>query len=336
MSRDKVRICFIGCGHHSMESLQPAAALIPQIEYVAACDLVEGRAKEAVRRFGAKRWYIDYSEMIDKESPDGVIIVGPPQMHEELGIACLKKGVNAFIEKPPSLTLDGAGRIYEAMKSSGKICMVGTHWRHMPVHRALKKISEREDFGDIFRLEATYLAPDTRGAWGQPFLWGFMLNQAIHPMDCLQFLGRRVVEVEARGIAVEGRKLAVSASLLFASGAVGSFTLSGCSPIFYERVGVQGTEGWAEAEQFKRLRYASRKGWMEPTDPTAIQTLIFEHGSHYRGVSRPGYVEELEHFTQCILSGSHPHADAEDAYYALKTLDAIVKSVNAGGKVRVD
>jgi predicted dehydrogenase len=336
MVRDRVRVCFIGCGHHSMESLQPAVALIPQIEYMAACDLVEERAREAVRRFGAKRWYTDYDRMIDEESPDGVIIVGPPQMHEELGVSCLKRGLNVFIEKPPSLSLDGARRIFEAMKASGRICMVGTNWRHMPVHRALKKISEGDGFGEIFRLEATYLAPDTRGAWGQPFAWGFMLNQAIHPMDCLQFLGGRVVEVEARGIVAEGRKLAVSAGLQFASGAIGSFVLGGCSPIFYERIGVQGAEGWAEAEQFKRLKYASRRGWIEPTDPTAIQTIVFEHGSHYRGVSRPGYVEELEHFAQCILSGTHPHADAEDAYYALKTLDAIVKSMDTGERVRVN
>jgi len=319
-----------------MESLQPAVALIPQIEYMAACDLVEERAREAVRRFGAKRWYTDYNRMIDEESPDGVIIVGPPQMHEELGVSCLKRGLNVFIEKPPSLSLDGARRIFEAMKASGRICMVGTNWRHMPVHRALKKISEGDGFGEIFRLEATYLAPDTRGAWGQPFAWGFMLNQAIHPMDCLQFLGGRVVEVEARGIVAEGRKLAISAGLQFASGAIGSFVLGGCSPIFYERIGVQGAEGWAEAEQFKRLKYASRRGWIEPTDPTAIQTIVFEHGSHYRGVSRPGYVEELEHFAQCILSGTHPHADAEDAYYALKTLDAIVKSMDTGERVRVN
>jgi len=336
MVRDRVRVCFIGCGHHSMESLQPAVALIPQIEYMAACDLVEERAREAVRRFGAKRWYTDYDRMIDEESPDGVIIVGPPQMHEELGVSCLKRGLNVFIEKPPSLSLDGARRIFEAMKASGRICMVGTNWRHMPVHRALKKISEGDGFGEIFRLEATYLAPDTRGAWGQPFAWGFMLNQAIHPMDCLQFLGGRVVEVEARGIVAEGRKLAISAGLQFASGAIGSFVLGGCSPIFYERIGVQGAEGWAEAEQFKRLKYASRRGWIEPTDPTAIQTIVFEHGSHYRGVSRPGYVEELEHFAQCILSGTHPHADAEDAYYALKTLDAIVKSMDTGERVRVN
>jgi predicted dehydrogenase len=222
------------------------------------------------------------------------------------------------------------------MKASGKICMVGTHWRHMPIHRALKKISEGNDFGEIFRLEATYLAPDTKGAWGQPFAWGFMLNQAIHPMDCLQFLGGRVVEVEARGIISEGKKLAISANLQFSSGAIGSLILGGCSPIFYERIGIQGVGGWVEAEQFKRLKYARKGGWIEPTDPTAIQTIIFEHGSHYRGVSRPGYVEELEHFAQCILSGAHPHADAEDAYHALKTLDAIIKSINEGEKVQVN
>jgi len=36
-----------------------------------------------------------------------------------------------------------------------------------------------------------------------------------------------VIETEAWGVVEEGRKLAVSASLKFASGAVGSFTLEG-------------------------------------------------------------------------------------------------------------
>ncbi|MEM3425902.1 MAG: Gfo/Idh/MocA family oxidoreductase [Thermoproteota archaeon] len=336
MFEKRVRVGFIGCGHHSMESLQPAVSLIPRFDYVAACDLDAEKAREAARRFGARKTYTDYVEMVDEESPDAVVIVGPPPLHEEAGVSCLKKGLHVFVEKPPSLTLDGARRLMEAMKSSGRICMVGTHWRHMPVHRALKTLSEREVFGEVFRLEATYLAPDTQGAWGLSFEWGFMLNQAVHPMDCLQFLGGRVVEAEARGVVEEGRKLAVSASLIFASGAVGSFTLGGCSPLFYERVGVQGTGGWAEAEQFKRLRYAGRERWIEPTDPSAIQTLVFEHGSHYRGVSRPGYVEELEVFAESVLSGGHPHADAEDAYYALKTLDAIVKSIEKGGSVRID
>jgi len=336
MAETRVRVCFIGCGHHSTESLQPAVSLIPLFNYTAACDLVGEKAMEATRRFGARKWYTDYVEMVDEESPDAVIIVGPPQLHEEAGVYCLKKGLHVFVEKPPSLTLDGAKRLMEAMKASRRICMVGTHWRHMPVHRALKTLSEKEVFGEVFRLEATYLAPDTRGAWGLSFEWGFMLNQAIHPMDCLQFLGGRVIEAEAWGVAEEGRKLAVSASLRFASGAVGSFTLGGCSPVFYERVGVQGTGGWAEAEQFKRMRYAGKKGWIEPTDPSAVQTLVFEHGSHYRGVSRPGYVEELEVFAQSVASGDHPHADAEDAYYALKTLDAIVESIRKGGRIRID
>ncbi len=335
MAETRVRVCFIGCGHHSMESLQPAVSLIPLFDYAAACDLAGEKAREATRRFGARKWYTDYVEMVDEESPDAVVIVGPPQLHEEAGVYCLKKGLHVFVEKPPSLTLEGAGRLCEAMKASGRICMVGTHWRHMPVHRALKKLCEEEVFGGVFRLEATYLAPDSRGAWGLSFEWGFMLNQAIHPMDCLQFLGGRVVEAEAAGLVEEGRRLAFSAALRFSSGALGSFTLAGCSPVFYERVGVQGTGGWAEAEQFKRLRYAGRKRWIEQTDPSAVQTLVYEHGSHYRGVSRPGYVEELEVFAQGVASGDRPHADAEDAYYALKTLDAIVRSVEKGGRILI-
>ncbi|MGC8831683.1 MAG: hypothetical protein ACP5PQ_03790 [Thermoproteota archaeon] len=54
MVNQRVRVCFIGCGHHSMESLQPAVSLIPLFDYVAACDLVEEKAREATRRFGAR------------------------------------------------------------------------------------------------------------------------------------------------------------------------------------------------------------------------------------------------------------------------------------------
>jgi len=104
--------------------------------------------------------------MVDEEFPDAVIIVGPPQLHEGTGVYCLKKGLHVFVEKPPSLTLDGARGLVEAIKASGRICMVEIHWRHMPVHRALKTLSEQEVFGEVFRFEATYLAPDIRGAWG--------------------------------------------------------------------------------------------------------------------------------------------------------------------------
>jgi len=61
-------------------------------------------------------------------------------------------------------------------------------------------------------------------------------------MDCLQFLGGRVIETEAWGVVEEGRKLAVSASLKFASGAVGSFTLGGC-----EKTGEALKKVWIEA-----------------------------------------------------------------------------------------
>ena len=53
-----------------MESLQPAVSLIPLFDYVAACDLVEEKAREATRRFGARE---PFSEKVSRMSPEQAV-----------------------------------------------------------------------------------------------------------------------------------------------------------------------------------------------------------------------------------------------------------------------
>ena len=335
----RLRLAFIGCGGHSTMSLQPAICQVPEIEYVAACDIVEERAREAARRFGAKAWYTDFVRMLERERPDAVVVVGHPKMHEEVGIECLRRGFHVLMEKPPSLTVEGARRVAEAARESGRFCMVATHWRHMPSHALLKELTGREEFGRLTVVEATYSAPDRGPAFGvEDFAWGFMLNQAIHPLDCLQFLGGRIVEVEARGGAVEGEKLLFVARLLFEGGAEGVLVLHGCAPTIYARVGARGSgPAWAEVENFARLRYVGPKAWAGRGGGFFdLPAQTWEVGNWHPRSTCLGYVEEFRHFAHCVLRGEQPRASAEDAYRAMLALDAIVRSAREGRPVRLD
>ena len=92
----RARIAFVGCGTHATRSLYPTIHTIPQMELVAVCDLREDLARRNARNFGALRWYVDVEEMLEKEELDGAIIVGPPQMHCEVGKKCLSAGLPIF------------------------------------------------------------------------------------------------------------------------------------------------------------------------------------------------------------------------------------------------
>lgn len=334
----RLRLAFIGCGGHSTTSLQPALCQVPEVEYVAACDLVEERAREAARRFGARAWYTDFVEMLEKEGLDAVVVVGHPKMHEEIGVECLRRGFHVLMEKPPSLTVEGARRVAETARESGKFCMVATHWRHMPSHALLKELTEREGFGRLTAVEATYSALDRGPAFGvEDFAWGFMLNQAIHPVDCLQFLGGRIVEVEARGEAVEGERLLFVAHLLFEGGAEGVLVLHGCSPAIYARVGARGTgPAWVEVDNFQRLRYIGPKPWAGRGGGFFdLSAQTWEVGNWHPRTTCLGYVEEFRHFARCVLEGEQPRASAEDAYWAMRVLDATVKSAREKRAVKL-
>jgi hypothetical protein len=68
--------------------------------------------------------------MLDEEAPDAAMVVGPPQMHEEVGIAVLAHGCHLFVEKPSSPTIEGAGRLMDAAARARKVGQVGHMMRH--------------------------------------------------------------------------------------------------------------------------------------------------------------------------------------------------------------
>ena len=87
MADEKVRIAFVGCGGHANHSLYPVLHRIGEIDLVAVVDRIEEKRLRVQRMFGARKAYVEVDEMLDAENPDGVCIVGPPQMHYEVGIS---------------------------------------------------------------------------------------------------------------------------------------------------------------------------------------------------------------------------------------------------------
>jgi predicted dehydrogenase len=111
------------------------------IKFRAVCDIWEkgnqrrvSRTLNAYKRYGHKGTaYVDYQEMLDKETDlDAVLVATPDFWHAEHTIACVEKGLHVYCEKEMSNNLDDAKKMVLAARKAGKLLQIGHQRRSNP------------------------------------------------------------------------------------------------------------------------------------------------------------------------------------------------------------
>ena len=330
----RIRIGCIGCGGHAITYLQPCLAISDSFELIAVCDLDGAKAEQSARRFGWQQWYSNWHTMLEQEQLDAVVVCAPPAVHEEAGLEILQRGLHLFSEKPTSMTLEGAKRLADAAGKTPPVHMVGLMWRHMPAHRMAGECIQRSEFGRPLLFQGRYFAPGPgmRRDWGltedqeQRY---FLLDHAIHIIDCMHAFMGKVATVYAMALPARTGAHALQITLSFASGALGTLTMAHRTPVFDALVLVLGdgpahvqVRNWHTLEYMPSQPAIGRGGYSDHP------ALIWNSGIGYmEGVGRPGYREELELFAQTIREGGTGHANLEDAWQAMLVIDAIEQSL---------
>lgn len=331
---DKVRLGFIGCGGQA-SLLQANLPQIAVIDYVAACDLDKAKAEHNARRFGARKAYTDFREMVEKERPDAVAICGAPQMHHELGLACLDLGCHIFLEKPPAITAAQTQQLADKAAQVGKMGMVATHWRHAPAHVMARQLADDPAFGAVLDYRCKYAAPGPKSAiWGtDSTVRGFLLGQIIHPVDCMRYLvGQEVTDLYAAIAEQPDGVTGYAVSLRFERGAVGTLNFFGGVHTLMMETAIIGSSGrCVEVVEAERLTYYKEQPTLGKGGYLDTPSMAWRQGNYYRGYGRPGYVEELTHFATALITGQQPRASLADACENMRIIEAIIES-NAGKK----
>jgi predicted dehydrogenase len=278
--------------------------------------------------------------MFKNEDLYAVAVVGRPEdkLHRDIGIECLQRGYHIYTEKPPATTADGAKMLVDTSIETGKTGMVGTMWRHAPAHQIAKRLIDEDDFGSACQYHTRYLAPGPRLQHaGSPFAWPFMLDQVIHPTDCMRFFMGQVAEVYAMGtVDSASSSVSISVNLRYENGGIGTMTL-GTGPVLEAMVFIKGTNNQAiqvfETRKLRRYRVptwlGSGGGYADtPSEEWNLNTA-------YHGISRPGYLEEMRHWAQSLQAGTQPHSSLEDAYQNMRVLEAISHGIETGEIVKI-
>ena len=111
---------------------------------IAVCDVDQMHTAEfnADERFGGKlNEYGDYRELIDKESPDVVVIGTNDHWHVPIATYALRAGCDVYCEKPLTLTIDEGKHICNVVKETGRVFQVGTQQRTEMERKFLKAVA---------------------------------------------------------------------------------------------------------------------------------------------------------------------------------------------------
>ncbi|MBI3946136.1 MAG: Gfo/Idh/MocA family oxidoreductase [Armatimonadetes bacterium] len=339
----QARLAFIGCGGFATSSIFPNIHRVPRIDLVAVCDIVRAKAERNARNFGARRVYTDLEEMLDKEEPDGVFVIGPAPQQYALAPRVLRRGIPVYVEKPSANTSADARELAALAEAHGTWGQVGFMKRFADVYRMAKEILAREEFGPLHLVTCKF----AQGPY--PQIWGIdsakramLIGQLCHIFDLIRFFGGDVRTVQALYHEVTPTQFAYLANLEFASGAIGQLDVNSLESKaafrdIYEELQLVGLETNLVCESMVHLRWQRKEDFTTAVPRAGRYLSTFS--PTWTGLNSPityGYLGEVEHFARRCLGEVEGGPDLWDSYRSLQIGEAIYDSAHGGGVVTIE
>ncbi len=153
-SDKKLKVGIIGTGWIAEAHIQSYLRM-PDVEVVAAADLIPGKAEKFMDKYGVKgvRFYPSHKEMLDNEELDAVSVCTYNTQHAPCTIYALEKGVHVLLEKPMCVNMEEAVAICKAEKASGKVLSIGFQPRFDANMQMIKKIVQSGALGEIYYIQ---------------------------------------------------------------------------------------------------------------------------------------------------------------------------------------
>lgn len=338
-----IRLGVVGCGEHS-HAHAAAAALVPGVELVAACDSDEARALAWASRYGCEAGYGRLADLVAHRALDGVILCTWPNLHAQQIEACLAAGIkNILCEKALVVSAAEARHVWRlAGEYSAQVVEASMH-RHHPALRALERILAQEELGPIDSIRAAFhnYEPEDTMPLGETAGWrnrgecgGGVPHDWMHYLvdSCNHFSGSRPRRVFATGSASEhsGVIYRLYGLIEYESGLVG---IVECSKLadFSNALQITGARGtlhlpiaWAIKGEVTITKTRRKPAW----DFILKDTVQIGEAN--------AFALELEDFVRVVRGVGVPLVPLRDSVVNALTTEALVTSLRRGAAVEVE
>lgn len=201
-----MKYALIGCGRIATNHVK--AVLNNQLEFIAACDIVEENIENLLTKHELQsdtsiKRYTDYKKMIAENELDLISIATESGLHAEIALYCIEHGVHVIIEKPMAMSMKDADEIIR-LSEEKHIKVAACHQNRFNIAvQEMRGALETGRFGKLShgsvhvrwnRNKGYYTQASWRGKWASD--GGALMNQCIHGIDLLRWMmGDEVEEV---------------------------------------------------------------------------------------------------------------------------------------------
>ena len=182
---DRIGFGFIGAGIRATQ-LMGEFLKMPGVDPVIVADLYDGyltRAKEQTQ--GRCAMTKDYRAVLDRKDVDAVVIATPDHWHMRMTLDALAAGKHVYIEKPLTWSLAEGPKMVAAAEKSGKLVMVGSGPKTMPLTAKAREIVKSGKLGQVVQVRMVNHRNTPEGAWVYPI----PLDASPQTIDWPRFLG---------------------------------------------------------------------------------------------------------------------------------------------------
>jgi predicted dehydrogenase len=216
VAAEALQIGVIGVGHLGQHHARILGTL-EGVRLAAVVDTKSERADEIASRNGTIG-LTDCRQLFDRPL-DGVVVAVPTEIHLEVALPFLERGIAVLVEKPMAQSLAEADAMLAAASASGATLAVGHTERYNPAVAAMLPLVTSPRFIEVHRL----------GAFSERSLdIDVVFDVMIHDLDIILAIVRsEVAAIEAVGVPVLTPKFDIAnARLRFASGCIANVTAS--------------------------------------------------------------------------------------------------------------
>jgi predicted dehydrogenase len=328
-----VNVGVVGLGYWGPNVMR-ALNHLPQVRLKYGCDLDETRRLAQARLYPETHFTGDFEQLLSDEKLDAVMVTSPVPTHAELARRALLANKDVFVEKPLASSPADAELLVRLAAERGRILMVGHLLEYHPAVSYLRTLVTSQELGEILyiyahRLNLGIVRRDENALWS---LGPHDLSVAMHLLD------QEPIEAQATGHSYlkRGVEDVVFASLHFADGKAAHFHMSWLDPHKERKITVVGSKKMAIFDD------TSRDEKLKLYDKGVDKSEHYSYGEYinlrFGDIVVPRLPNdeplklECEHFLACLVERKKPISDGHDGLRVVRTLDALQRSLDAGGR----
>ena len=312
--KKEVKVGSIGLGHIAQDAHIPAIMCIEGAKIVALCDSNKETLQKVGLLYNIDQLYTDPVEMAEKNDCDCVfVLTQPASTHLSITKVMFKNGKDVMCEKPMATKLSEAKEMMEEAEKTSQILMIGFNRRFMPICEKAKEVFKDREL-DICKVSVNL---------GKPMIGALL--ESPHQLDLLRYFGGDVSSIVncCSKFDSTAREESITALIKFESGSAGMLILNNLSGGKSGNVELHGG-GYSVIvdmlSQTTRIMNNKNAGLFSPQEWTEYKPPKW--AGFYRA---NGFMQQDEHFIDCVRNRKQPLFSALDAYRSHELLNEIYK-----------